>query len=57
MAKYVRLTMSAHSGQDEVRRPLSDDVANCPCNDDIIVLISVEIEVFFHSRDESVGDV
>lgn len=37
--------------------PLSDNVAHCPRNDDVIVLIMVKIEVFFHPRDEGIGDI
>lgn len=37
--------------------PLSNNVAHRPCHDDIVVLILVKVEVFFHSRDKSIGNI
>lgn len=37
--------------------PLSNDVADCPCKNDVIVLILEQIEVLFHPGHESIGDV
>lgn len=49
--------MGAYAGQDEIRRPLSNDVPNSPSNNDIIILIPIKIEILFHTRDERVGDI
>jgi hypothetical protein len=37
--------------------PLPNNVADSPRYYDVVVLISVKIKVFFHARDESIGDI
>lgn len=49
--------MCSYPSQDEVRGSLSDNIPNYPGDDDVVVLILVQVEIFFHARDEGVGYV
>lgn len=49
--------MRRNTSQDDVGWPLTNDVAHCISNDNVVVLVTVKIEILFHSRNEGVGDV
>ena len=49
--------MSRDTSQDEIGRPLPNDITNGPGDDDVVVLITIEIEILLHARDESISDV
>lgn len=49
--------MRRNASQYEVRWQLPDNVPNCPCDNDVVVLVTVELKILFHAGDESVGNV